>query len=132
MKKTILDVSKVLFVNRSEWGSISDQEKNENFFIFNRYFSKRYPHLSQMLNHKEQDKSIGLDIWFKFMENKPYPKWFWSKSEKKNFKEDSEYKKFLKEIKGFDDRDSDFLIKFFPDQVEEEFDYYKKLQKNQK
>jgi hypothetical protein len=61
---------------------LSDEDKEKFFFIFNRYFSKKYTKKSQLLNNKNVDKSISLDLWYYFMLDKPYPNWFWSKSPK--------------------------------------------------
>lgn len=75
-------VSKAMF-NKKGWDKIPDSEKESCFFIFNRYFSKKYPIFSYMLNKKEMDKVLAMDLWYEFMKDKPYPSWFWSKSPKK-------------------------------------------------
>jgi hypothetical protein len=74
-------VADAMFYNKHEWNNIPDEEKESCFFIFNRYFSKRYINHSQLLNLKNIDKISSMNIWFHFMKSKPYPKWFWSKSE---------------------------------------------------
>ena len=84
--KNLLEVTNIMFKDRKDLNKVTDDEKSAYFFIINRYFSKRYPHLAQTLNLKETDKSIGMDLIFNFMMNQPYPKWLWSKSEKKSRK----------------------------------------------
>lgn len=74
-------VADAMFYKKNEWVNIPDEEKEACFFIFNRYFSKKYINQSQLLNLKSIDKVSSMNIWFNFMKNKPYPKWFWSKSE---------------------------------------------------
>ena len=78
----VLAISKCMFQERKNWKFVTDEQKELFFFIINRYMSKKYPYLAQLLNDKTTDKVSGMDLWFHFMEGKPYPKWFWSKSEK--------------------------------------------------
>jgi hypothetical protein len=78
----LIDVANAMFRNRKDWINISEQDKEKFSFIFNRYFSKKYPHQSIFLNIKNIDKSEIMNLWFEFMRDKPYPNWFWSKSQK--------------------------------------------------
>lgn len=127
----ILAISKCMFQNRKDWIHVTDEQKKQFFFIFNRYFSKKYPKESQMLNLKEMDGVVGMDIWFHFMEGKPYPNWFWSKSEKA--KQDSLLNE--KEINLLMSRfnlkfeELDLLILYHLDEVKEELKYLKELEK---
>jgi hypothetical protein len=72
-------VSQAIFYKKG-WDKISDEEKESCFFILNRMFSKKYPEKAQLLNLKTIDKVVAMDMWYYFMLDKPYPKWFWSKS----------------------------------------------------
>jgi hypothetical protein len=54
--KNLLEVSNIMFKDKSNWIKVTDEEKSAYFFIFNRYFSKKYPDFSQLLNSKEIDK----------------------------------------------------------------------------
>ena len=78
----IIDVANAIFTKKSEWKNITDEDKEKFFFVFNRYFAKKYPEKAQLLNLKNIDKVSAFDLWYQFMLDKPYPKWFWSKSEK--------------------------------------------------
>jgi hypothetical protein len=77
----LIDVFKAM-MRRGSWDKITVEEKEKNFFIFNRYFSKMYPEQAQLLNLKNIDKVVGMELWYQFMKTEPYPDWFWSKSEK--------------------------------------------------
>ena len=123
--KNLLEVTNITFKDRKDWNKVTDDEKSAYFFIINRYFSKRYPHLAQTLNLKETDKSIGMDLIFNFMMNQPYPKWLWSKSEKKVEKEFLVEKQELKLLERFNIKkeELDFLVRFYPQDVKEEIDY---------
>jgi hypothetical protein len=75
----LIDVVNALFRKSNKWNEISDDEKSLNFFIINRYMSKKYIKQSQLLNLKSIDKVLAMELWFHFMQKQPYPTWFWSK-----------------------------------------------------
>jgi hypothetical protein len=129
----LIDVANELFTNKNNWKNISDEDKERFFFIFNRYFAKKYPEKSQLLNLKVIDKVSALDLWFHFMLNKPYPNWFWSKSEKaeKSDISEKEYKLLLLNLK-IKDIDLDYLIEHHIEFIKEELSYIKKLNQNNK
>ena len=64
------------------------------------------------------------------MLDKPYPDWFWSKSEKskKSDIDEKDYKLLLQKLKCKPE-DLDYLIINFFDFIKEELSYYKKLEK---
>jgi hypothetical protein len=124
----ITDVANAMFRSRDR-NLISSEDKEKFFFIFNRYFAKRYPEKAQMLNLKGMDKAAAMDIWFAFMKTQPYPDWFWSKSPKmeKDLPE-KEYKSLLKHLE-VKEQDLDYILDRFPDFAKEELAYLKKLDK---
>lgn len=132
--KNLLEVSNIMFKDKKDWFKVTDEEKSAYFFIFNRYFSKKYPHLAQLLNSKEQDKVLGMELIFNFMLNQPYPKWFWSKSEKKIEKKflTEKHENKLLEIWCIKKEELDFLIKYFYDEVKEEVEYLEANEKGKK
>jgi len=75
----LTEIVNSLFSKRDNWKNISNDDKEKNFFIINRFLSKSWPTQSQELNNKEVDKSLALDIWYMFLKNKSYPKNFWHK-----------------------------------------------------
>ena len=121
-------VADAMFSNKVKWEDISDEEKELCFFIFNRYFSKRFLEKSQLLNLKTIDKVTSMDLWYSFMKGKPYPNWFWSKIEKVEKSEISniDYKLLLQKLK-IKDLDLDYLIEHHIDFIKEELVYIKKL-----
>ena len=127
----IIDIANALFTDKNKWKDITDEDKEKFFFIFNRYFSKKYSEKSQLLNLKNVDKVSAFNLWFNYMIDKPYPKWFWSKSEKLEKSEISEkdYKLLLTNLK-IKESDLDFLIDNHIDFIKEELKYFKNLQKN--
>jgi hypothetical protein len=125
----LIDVVNAIFKNRNNWVNITDNEKEKNFFIINRYFCKIYPDKSQLLNSKNIDKVMAMDTWFYFMLNKPYPKDFWSKSEKTNSElSDKEFKMLVKHLQ-IKKEDIEYLMERYPDLLKEELDFLKKREK---
>jgi hypothetical protein len=106
----LIDVFKAL-VSKSDWSKITDDDKIKNFFIINRYMSKKYLERAQLLNLKTIDKVSALDLWHYFIKDKPYPNWFWSKGEKAKKSEipDKDYRLLLQNLK-VKDIDLDYLI----------------------
>lgn len=131
----ITDVANAIFKFKNDWiynsngDKITDDDKETFFFIFNRYFSKTYPDKAQLLNYKNIDKVMAMDIWFHFMKSQPYPNNFWSKTPKveKEIPE-KEYKLLLKHLK-IKDIDLDYLLDKHPDFIKEELTYLKKIEK---
>ena len=126
----LIDVANAMFTNKRNWANITDEDKEKFFFIFNRYFSKKYPDMSQLLNLKVIDKVSALNLWYGFMLDKPFPKWFWSKSEKVEKLEVSEkdYKLILRKLK-VKPSDLDYLIEKHFDFIKEELKYFKDIEK---
>jgi hypothetical protein len=123
----LIDVFKAM-MRRGSWDKITVEEKEKNFFIFNRYFSKMYPEQAQLLNLKNIDKVVGMELWYQFMKTESYPDWFWSKSEKsdKPILAPKDYKMLLVSLKVKPD-DLDYLIEKHFDFVKEELGYLKKV-----
>jgi hypothetical protein len=126
----LLAVTNVMFKNHSDWKYVTDDQKNKYFFIINRLLSKKYPVISQLLNDKLIDYTVGMNLIFQFMKDKPYPKWFWSKTEKnKDSSFSDEELTLIKNNFEFNDSELDFLLKFHPDDIKEEIKYLKNLYK---
>jgi hypothetical protein len=126
-EKNLLELSKILFQDKKKWGSVTDSEKSAFFFIINRYFAKKYPDLSLLLNEKDLDKVAGMNLWYYFMLDKPYPNWFWSKSVSEKKTEEENFK--LLEKYDLKADEFEILQKYYPEEVKEELDYQKKLLK---
>lgn len=125
----LIDVANAMFRSKNKWSEITDEDKEKFFFIFNRYFCKKYPEKAQLLNLKTIDKSAALDLWYYFMIDKPYPKWFWSKSKKeKPIIPDKDFKLLMAKL-NLKDLDVEYLVNNHFDFIKEELKYYKALEK---
>lgn len=123
-------VADAIFTNKVKWEDVPDEEKETTFFVFNRYFAKKYPHLSQLLNLKTIDKLTAMDLWYYYFRNKPYPQWLWSKSEKSEKSDISETDfKLLQQKLKLKDIDLQYLIDNHLDVIKEELKYFKNLEK---
>lgn len=136
MAAKLIDIANAMFKKKSDWEKLTDEDKELNFFIFNRYFSKKFPEKSQLLNQKGIDKVTGMNLWYYFMLDKPYPNWFWSKSEDESISEESIISdkdfSFLLERLKLDEFNLNSLIKYYPDLIEEELKYLKDIDKASK
>ena len=126
-------VGNAMFYKKGDWVNVPDEEKESCFFIFNRYFAKKYPEMSQLLNLKTINKVTAMNLWYQFMLDKPYPNWFWSKSDKteKSVISDKDYKLLLQKLK-IKDLDLDYLIMKHFEFIKEELKYYKSIEKENK
>ena len=126
-------VGNAMFYKKKEWVDVPDEEKESCFFIFNRYFAKKYTEKAQLLNSKTINKITAMNLWYEFMLDKPYPNWFWSKSDKsdKPVIIDKDYKLLLQKLK-IKDLDLDYLIMNHFEFIKEELKYYKSIEKENK
>jgi hypothetical protein len=123
----LIDVANAMFKDKHNWKNIIDDDKEKFFFIFNRYFSKKYPVKSQLLNNKTIDKVTALNLWYYFNLDKPYPKWFWSKSSK-SIKSDIDEKDFellMKKLNLNKPEDLIYLLNNYTEIINEELKFYK-------
>jgi hypothetical protein len=123
----LIDVANAMFRFRDKWSKITIEEKEKFFFIFNRYFSKKYTTNAYLLNMKNIDKSTSMDLWYHYMSDKGYPSWFWSKSPKISNEgfDDKDYKLLLEKLSLNKNEDLDYLIINYPDLIKEELKFYK-------
>ena len=131
----LIDVVNAIFTRKSEWSKITDEDKEKNFFIINRYMSKKYPVQAQLLNQKSINKISAINLWYFFILNdRYYTKWFWSKSVKDKeeliiTEKDFNYLVDRLKISEFNLKS---LIEYYPDMVIDELKYYKDIDKNSK
>ena len=129
IEDNVLAVSNCIFKNPKNWQYVSNEMKSKYFFIFNRYMSKKYPEEAQFLNDKLQDEIAAMNLIYAFLSKKPYPKWFWSKSEKKEEKKSYSVKEILELKNRFDliDAELELLLQYHDKEVKEEIKYMKDI-----
>lgn len=126
--KTIIDI---IFKNKNRYNELSNKDKDNLFFIFNRYMAKKYPKQSEFFNKKSVDKATAMDIWFTFLQKeKNVPFWFWRGSTKKKDPSVKDWKIFLDFYKDeINIKDMYLLCELFEDQVKNEIKRIKTLNK---
>ena len=131
----LLEVVNTLFTDRSNYKNVTDKEKDDFFFIINRNIAKKFPELSQKLNHKEIDKSLAMDVLFteihRLGENR-YNKWFWAKGKSAKEKDGLKPTEIDTVMKAFNldsQDDITYLRKWYPKEFKTELNYYMKLRK---
>ena len=130
-ENVLVTVFNAMFKDKHLWETITDEQKEKTFFIFNRYLSKKYPHQALYLNDKLINKSYGMDIWFYFMKTQKYPTWFWSKKENIIDKENHIFTvkeiQILKQKMDIKDSELNILIKYHLPELKEELKYFTKV-----
>jgi hypothetical protein len=134
MKYDFIKTVDAIFKTKSEYKNIPDEDKEYNFFIINRKFASKYIKQAKFLNSKNIDKVMAMDLWFLFFKNQNViPGWYWqSKSNKKEEKvkvkkiSNSDLKMILDNNENLTQNDLEFLIKYYPTDVQNEI---KKLNK---
>lgn len=129
----LADVVNYLLKDRHKYKTIPVKDKENSFFIINRFLSKKFPEQAQKFNKKNIDKSLALDLWFLFLRHEKRNeifKWFWSKVPNKPNKKLSEADSKLL-LSKFEIRkeDIDMLVMYHMDFIEEELKYFKELKK---
>ena len=135
VEDNILAVSNCIFKSPKDWIWVTDELKKKYFFIFNRYMSKKYPLQAQFLNDKLIDEVAGMNLIYAFLSKKGYPKWFWSKSEKKDKEKILFSEKELVSLQQkfeLTDAELEILIMYHSDEVKDELKYLKSLNEEQK
>ena len=129
IEDNVLAVSNCIFRNKNHWVFVTDEMKKKYEFIFLRYFSKKYPDMAQMLNDKLMDEILIMNLIYAFLSTKTYPKWFWSKSEKKAEKSLFIQKDLVSLQLKLDitTAEMEILTSYHSDEVKEELKYLKSL-----
>lgn len=118
-----IEIVNRIFLNKSSYDEISDQDKINSFFIINRKFGKQYPEIANRFNHKSIDKASAIDMWFEFFKNEyKIPYWYWDPKDKikktKNIKK-SDYDD-IRIREDLTDIDIEYLQKYFESDLKKE------------
>jgi len=136
-KVDFITLANIIFKDKDKYKFISDEEKENNFFMLNRKFAFKYLKQSQFFNNKNINKASAIDIWYQvfYKTTNGTPLWWWntSKSKKEKNKEKEINKndiKLIKEYYNISDRDINFLIKFYNDKLLDDIKRIKKFERN--
>ena len=125
-----IEIVNRIFINKSKYHEITDDDKINSFFIINRKFGKSFPDFSKKFNHKNIDKASAIDLWFdKFKHINKIPTWYWDPKDRikpsKIKKNDYDDIKFREDL---DDEEIIFLEKYFEEDLKKELRNIKKYE----
>lgn len=121
----LFDLTKILFDRNSDWSKVSMKDKSSHFFMVNRFMSINFPMQANILNRKQINPVVGMDIWRSTMTRlytKP-PFWIYTKTNKKKKKtaslSDFEITRWMR-LMGVSKKDIDFAMELFSNEIEKE------------
>jgi hypothetical protein len=119
----------IIFKDKKNWSNLTVEDKEANFFIFNRFMSKKYPKQAYSFNKKHLNKAICADIWFHFLKKEiSIPFWFWKYKQAKKTNNLKEYENFMIENE-ISQKQLLYLQTYHSDILKEEFDRYNEILK---
>ena len=130
--QNFIQVVDCIFVNKSKYAELTDEDKINSFFIINRKFGLKYPKVAQFLNSKFIDKASAVDQWFVlFKDQKGIPGWYWKTKSKKDTEKVKKGKTYDKISERYELKESEmkFLIKYFQKDLDKELkqiEFYEK------
>ena len=130
-KVDFITLANIIFKDKDKYEFVSDEEKENNFFVLNRKFAYKYLKQAKFFNNKDIDKPSAIDIWYQifYKTTNGTPQWWWKT--KQQAKPKSEFNnaeiKMVKQFYKFTDKDINFLIKYYPDKLREDIKRIKKF-----
>jgi len=131
-KVDFITLSNIIFKNKEKYKHITDEEKENNFFILNRKYAFKYLKQAQFFNNKNINRASAMDIWFQifYKTTNGTPDWWWN-SNKKTKKEKPIFLnndiKLIKEYYNLTNKDIEFLTMFYKDKLKEDIKRLKKF-----
>ena len=102
MKIDFIEIINRLFKNKQDYNSLTDLDKNDNFFMVNRKFAVKYIKQTNFFNSKHIDKSSAIDIWRYFFRNaQGIPSWYWVPKNKTKISKTKTSKKDILNIMSY-------------------------------
>lgn len=135
---TILFTGKAIYENKSTgekinytYEDLTDEQKESNFFIVNRYLAKKYPKQSQYFNDYNQDKATAMDVWnLMIKKERNLPFWFWKGSTKIQEPKLKDWKLVYEILQDeFSIKDMIELCDLYPNEVKDEIKYILEIKK---
>ncbi len=134
-KVDFITLANIIFKDKNKYEYVSDEEKENSFFILNRKFAIKYLKQAQFFNNKNIDKSSAIDVWYQvfYKTTNGAPDWWWRTSQKSKEKIKSEFSaadlKLIKEYYELTDYDVKFLVKYYSDKLKLDIKRLKKFEK---
>ena len=143
-----IEISKIIFENKSKYSIISDNDKENAYYMINKKLSlcknknnKSLNSVSSFFNHKSKwnnvymiDRISAVDLWFLMLKNHtgtPY-EWFskspFTKPEKKGKSIPKLDKEMIMEYENLSESEYDFLLENYRDELEYKIKLFKRVE----
>ncbi len=135
-----IEISNIIFDNRTKYKNVSDNDKINSFYMINKKLSigkikeKDLYIICQTLNNKYICRASALDIWFLFFKKinqKGTPYFWWAKNPNPKTKEKklpSADKILIMEYENLTEKEYDFLYEHYRDDIEYKIKLLKRLE----
>ena len=132
-KVDFITLANIIFKDKDKYKFVSDEEKEDSFFMLNRKFAYRYLRKAQFFNNKNINKSSSLDIWHQIFYNTTNgaPDWWWKTKQPAKNKIKPEFSSndinLIKDYYDIKNNDIDFLIKYYSQDLKSDIKRLKKF-----
>ena len=130
-KVDFITLANIIFKDKDKYKFISDEEKENCFFVLNRKFAYKYLKQSQFFNSKNIDKPGALDIWYQlfYKTTKGVPQWWWKTKQETKIKPkfNNADLKMIRDYYDITNKDVDFLVNFFDEKLKDDIKRLKKF-----
>lgn len=131
-KIDFITLANIIFKDKNKYKLVSDEEKENNFFMLNRKFAIKYPKQAQFFNNKNIDKPSAIDVWYQifYKTTNGTPYWWWkTKQQKKKIKStfNNNDLNLIKDYYSFTDNDVNFLEKYYISELKEDIKRIKRF-----
>lgn len=134
-KVDFITLANIIFKDKDKYTFVSNEEKEDAFFKLNRKFAFKYLKQAQFFNNKIIDKATVIDLWYQifYKTTNGTPQWWWKTKQISKLQTKSNISttdiKMIKTIYNINDKDVDFLIKFFNEKLKNDIERLKKFKK---
>jgi len=131
-KLDFITLANIIFKDKNKYKFISDEDKENNFFMLNRKFAIKYPKQAQFFNNKNINKASAIDVWYQvfYKTTNGTPQWWWKTKQQKTKIKSKFNNNDIKMIKGYhslSNNDISFLTIYYEDKLKAEIKRIKKF-----
>jgi len=132
-KVDFITLANIIFKDKDKYKFITDEEKEDSFFMLNRKFAYKYLRKAQFFNNKNINKSSSLDIWYQifYKTTNGTPDWWWKTKQPSKNKIKSEFNNndlnLIIDYYEIKKSDIEFLIKYYSQDLKDDIKRLKKF-----
>ena len=132
-KVDFITLANIIFKDKDKYKFITDEEKEDSFFMLNRKFAYKYLRKAQFFNNKKINKSSSLDIWYQifYKTTNGTPDWWWKTKQPSKNKIKSEFNNndlnLIIDYYEIKKSDIEFLIKYYSQDLKDDIKRLKKF-----